>query len=352
VSPLPTHAALAERAGLAAAAALPLGRFVPTPILDTYQPLMTSRIVTAATRLGVLAALADGPGDARVVADHAGIEPDGADVLLVALASLGYVRPAGGERYALTAAARRWLVGNGLTGFVREFVPDIDEQFAQLEDVLRGAPPLGLHDRDPSDPHWERYEHAMQSLARLNAHPLARAIRVRKPRRLLDIGGGPGTHAVAMCRRHRGLEATVVELPPAAEIGRELVSFEGCSERVRYVSGDALEADLGSGYDVVTVHQVLHNLPPERAASLVARAASALRPGGTLAISEIERPPPGRAGSQLASALGVLFWLLQHTRTYTVAELEGWIRAAGCRRMRTKRLPQAPGTVLLLARRA
>jgi hypothetical protein len=90
-------AVLAERAGLAAAAALPVGRFVPTPLIDTYQPLMTSRIVVAATRLGVLAALADGPADARAVADHAGIEPGGAEVLLP-------------------------------------------------------APPLGLHERDPSDP--------------------------------------------------------------------------------------------------------------------------------------------------------------------------------------------------------
>lgn len=88
----PTKAALAERAGTAAAALLPVGRALPTPLLDTYQAVMTSRIVMAATRLGVLPALAEAPANAAAVAEQAGIEPAGADVMLVALESLGYVR--------------------------------------------------------------------------------------------------------------------------------------------------------------------------------------------------------------------------------------------------------------------
>jgi 2-polyprenyl-3-methyl-5-hydroxy-6-metoxy-1,4-benzoquinol methylase len=230
------------------------------------------------------------------------------------------------------------------------FVQHTWEHFARLEDVLQGGPPEGLHDRDPADPYWETYQHAMYALARENAPAVARAIRARAPRRLLDIGGGPGTYAAAMCRRHAGLEATVVELPPAAEIGRELVALDGLGERIRYRAGDAFELDLGSGYDVVTAHQVLHNLPPDRCAALVRRACAATAPGGTLAILEIERPPPGGTATRLSGALGVLFWILQHTRTYTAAEIATWMRAAGCSRVKLKRLAQMPGTVLAVGR--
>jgi 2-polyprenyl-3-methyl-5-hydroxy-6-metoxy-1,4-benzoquinol methylase len=311
---------------------------------------MTSRIVMAGTRLGVFEALAEAPAGPAAVAERTGIDRDGADVLLVALAALGYVQPEPDGAYSLTPTARRWLAGNGLTGFVGDFVQHTWEHFARLEDVLQGGPPDGLHERDPEDPYWETYQHAMYALARENAPAVARAIGARSPRRLLDIGGGPGTYAAALCRLHEELEATVVELPPAAEIGRELVALEGFGERIRYRAGDAFELDLGSGYDVVTVHQVLHNLPADRCAELVRRACAALRPGGTLAILEIERPPPGRTGTRLAGALGVLFWILQHTRTYTAEEITTWMRQAGCRRTKLKRLPKMPGTVLAIGR--
>jgi 2-polyprenyl-3-methyl-5-hydroxy-6-metoxy-1,4-benzoquinol methylase len=155
---------------------------------------------------------------------------------------------------------------------------------------------------------------------------------------------------MAMCRRHPRLEATIVELAPAAAIGAEIVALEGFGERIRYRFGDALETDLGTGYDVVTVHNVLHNLPPGDCARLLERARAALAPGGMLAIHEIERPPPGRAGTRIAGALGVLFWTLQHTRPYTASELATWLRDAGCRRVKLKRPARAPGTVLALGR--
>jgi 2-polyprenyl-3-methyl-5-hydroxy-6-metoxy-1,4-benzoquinol methylase len=335
---------------MAAATLLPIGRFVPTPLFDTYQAVMTSRIIEAGTRLGVFEALADGPAAPAALAERTGIDRDGADVLLVALAALRYIRPGPDGTYSLTPTARRWLAGNGLTGFVGGFVHYTWEHFGRLEDVLQGGPPEGLHERDADDPYWETYQHAMYALARENAPAVARAIGARKPRRLLDVGGGPGTYAAAMCRRHAGLEATVVELPPAAEIGRELVALEGLGERVRYRAGDAFDLDLGAGYDVVTIHHVLHNLPADRCAELVRRACAALRPGGTLAILEIERPPPGETTTRLSGALGVLFWILQHTRTYTAEEITTWMREAGCTRVKLKRPPKMPGAVLAVGR--
>lgn len=347
---IPTRAAVAERAGLAAHALLPLGAVAPTPLFDTYHAVMTSRIVMAAIRTGLIAALAEKPADADGIARRTSIQRDGADVMLVALAALGYVRANRDGSYRLTRTTRRWLSSNGLTRFVSEFVYDDWRHFSRLEDVLEGGPPEGLHERRADDPYWERYQLGMHSLQREVAPGIARAIRVRSPRRLLDIGGGPGTHAMAMCRRHPRLEVTVIELAPAAAIGAEIVALEGFGERIRYCVGDALESDLGAGYDVVTVHNLLHNLPPGDCARLLRRARAALAPGGTLAVHEIERPPPGRAGTRIAGALGVLFWTLQHTRTYTAGELAAWLRGAGCRRVKLKRPAKAPGTLLALGR--
>jgi hypothetical protein len=335
-------AALVERAGMAAARAGIRPTFAPTPLFDTYYAVMSARVVMAATSLGVIAALAERDDDAAGLAERLRLQSAGLDALLYALHTLGYVRARGGGRYALTRTARRWLAPGGLDAVVGAFNYDSWQHFGRLEDVLSGAPPVGLHERDPADPYWGRYQEAMGQFAALSAGPVARAIRVRSPRRLLDLGGGPGVHAAAMCARHPQLEATVVELEGAARLARP-------HERVTYLTGDLFTTGLGTGYDVVTAHSVLHNLPPERCRELIRRAHAATAPGGTFAALELERAPAGRAGTQIGALTGVLFWVLQHSRTYTAAEMRGWLAAAGFTRIRAKRPPALAGSVLLLA---
>ena len=48
----------------------------------------------------------------------------------------------------------------------------------------------------------------------------AALVPVDSPHRLVDVAGGHGAFSMAMCRRHPGLEATVIDLPPSAAVGR------------------------------------------------------------------------------------------------------------------------------------
>src|SRR4051794_35133790 len=85
----------------------------------------------------------------------------------------------------LLAPPRRWLGQGRPGGIVGDFAYDDWDHSSPLEDVLRGAAPGGLHERAPADPYWERYQLAMHAFARVSAPAVARAIRVRSPRRLL-----------------------------------------------------------------------------------------------------------------------------------------------------------------------
>jgi cyclopropane fatty-acyl-phospholipid synthase-like methyltransferase len=188
--------------------------------------------------------------------------------------------------------------------------------------------------------------------ARLTADAIAAAIPVTAPERLLDIGGSHGLHAAALCRRHPGLRATVLDLEAPVRIGREVIAAEGLADRVQHRAGDAFADDLGSGYDVVTAHAFLHNFAPERCVELLRRAHAALRPGGTFAAQEIERPPPGRPGSLVATLGSLVFHVWTGTRAYTAAELAGFAREAGFADVRVRRPLALPGSVILSAARA
>ena len=76
----------------------------------------------------------------------------------------------------------------------------------------------------------------------------AALVPVDDPSRLVDVAGGHGAFAMAMCRRHPGLEATVIDLlPPSAAVGRRIVAEEGCADRVSFREGDVFELGLGTG---------------------------------------------------------------------------------------------------------
>lgn len=325
---------------------------VPTPLLESFVAMMMARTLMAATSLGVFRALEEQPDDADGLAARLELDPAGADVLMTALHSLGYVDERDGCYRNARQVERFLLPGSpqSIERWVGEFMYDMWETFGELERSLRSGEPTGLHERAPEDPYWERYMRGLLDLSRLRGDFIARAIPARSPRSMIDLAGGHGGFAMAICRRHAELHATVVELDGAARIGRRIVAEEGMEDRVSYLVGDLFEADLGEGHDIATAFSILHHFQPERCQRLLERARAALAPGGTMAVYELDRPAAGKRGTQLGALDGLLFHVLSGARTYSGEEIAGWMRAAGFQRVKIKRPPQIEGTVLVVGR--
>ena len=76
------------------------------------------------------------------------------------------------------------------------------------------------------------------------ASTLAREAVLRTPvprgaRAMLDIGGSHGFFAVALCRRHPGLRAEILDLPEAVAQAAPILAREGLGDRVVHRIGDA-----------------------------------------------------------------------------------------------------------------
>jgi 2-polyprenyl-3-methyl-5-hydroxy-6-metoxy-1,4-benzoquinol methylase len=344
-------AAIIERGALAARQYGVVAPPFPAPYFDTWVAILAARAVMAATRLGVVDALAEQPDDAAGLSRRLGLDERGLEALLGSLVALDYARRRRDGNFVLTRQARRWLAAesdSSIAAWIGDFTYDAWDHMGELERVLQGGEPVGLHDRDPDDPYWERYQRGLYEMAGLSADLIARAIPLERPERLLDLAGGHGRYAEALVRRHPSLHATIAELEAPARIGRKRVERAGLADRIEYVAGDLFEADLGTGYDVVTAHSVLHNLTPESCVALLRRAHDAVRPGGLVAVLDMDRA----AGTRIAALSALLFSILEPgTSTWTADELTGYMRAAGFARVRVKRPPQLAGTVLLLAER-
>lgn len=319
---------------------------VPEAVLEGLV-FMLSRTVMAATRLGIFEALAERSDDATGLASRLDLDATGTGILLTALHSMGYLDWRNGL-YRNSRKTKRNLLGSSKVPFtdaVGSFAYDIWEFFGHLEETLRTGEPVGLHDWPADDPRWERYMRGLFDFARIGAGVITGGLPVKDPRRMLDLAGGHGAYSIEMCRKHPNLRATIVELEGAARIGEQVVGEQGCSDRISYLVGDLFEVDLGDEYDIALAAQIVHHFDQDGCVTLLRRARSALRSGGTMAIVEPERPQEGKRGRDIGVLTGVLFYIVSHCGTYTGAEMEVFMKQAGFSDVRSRRFLRFPGVV-------
>lgn len=330
--------------------------FVPVAAADAWGGMALSGIVIAAVRTGITARLAAGHATAPQLAADLGLDPLPTRLLLDCLRSGGHVTERSG-RYRLSASARRWLdpasplsVATYVAG-----AADYWPWWSGLDEAVRTGSSGGSHGARPDDPYWRRYITGQRELARLSAAEVAKKLPLPgRPRTLLDIGGGHGGYAAALCERHPGLRATVLDLPGSAAVGRELIAAAGLSDRVAFRDGDATKADLvaegDEGYDAVLCFNLVHHLAPGEAAALFRRIAAALRPGGTLAVLDVFAEP-GRRASAHADMLALFTYLSSGARGHTPRDLAAWLRDAGLTPAKQISLLRMPGLTLRVSTR-
>jgi hypothetical protein len=325
---------------------------VPVPVGYAMFGMPIARTVQVAQRTGAFAVLAEGSATAGEVAKRCGLREEGTRLLLDSLCASGMLRLSGGE-YSMPRRTTKWLSRHSQT-YVGDFVGDTHhywDWWAGLEDLVRDGRSIELHDRAADDPYWRSYITGQYQLARLSSAAVARAVALAPgAASLLDVAGGHGEYSMALCRRHDGLRATIVDLPGSAHIGREIVAEAGLSDRVAHVDGDMLVADLGGPHDGALAFNIIHHLSPDTVQELFARVAAALRPGAPLCVLDLyDRPRDKRPDT--GSFLGLFFHLTSGADTYEVAEVAGWLRGSGFGEPKVKRLPQLPGLALLRAER-
>jgi hypothetical protein len=321
----------------------------PAPMLD-FLGAQAFRTAAAALRLGVLNTLVDGSLTARELAARIEADERGTTLLLEALDSLGYVHKRG-DRYSNSAMTAKWLplLADGVPFMEHSVLHDWDD----LEGaVRRGGPATTHYDARRDDPvWWSDFQHGMMAIARMTSESIVGKVKLpQTARRLLDVGGGHGLHAISFCRRYPKLAATVFDWPQALGVTREVIACEGMEGRVTTQAGDFYQDDLGSGYDAALVFNILHGYQPEQNVELLRKVAGALNPGGTVVVfDQVVGRAMGPTARALASLQGLNLFIGSGGRTYSFGEIGGWLDAAGFGKPRRIRLLKSPGFALVVA---
>jgi len=148
-------------------------------------------------------------------------------------------------------------------------------------------------------------------------------------RRVLDVGCGGGLLAEALSRA--GARVTAIDLAPGMiEVARLHAAESALAVDYRLAAAEEVAAAEPAAFDVVTCMEMLEHVP--RPAAMTATLARALRPGGALFVSTINR----NLRSFLLAIVGAEYLLgliprgtHEYERLILPSELARWARAAG-----------------------
>lgn len=207
-------------------------------------------------------------------------------------------------------------------------------RWSNLTRKIGGVP---LPERPPEEA-TRAFIGAMHVVSAPRADRLAADAAIGDARRLLDVGGGPGTWTAAFLRSSPRLEATLFDLPLVVEIARDRLAAEGLLERVVLVGGDFEKDPLPPGHDFAWLSAIIHQNGPAQNAALFGRIHRALVAGGRLVIRD-HVMEPGRTRPRAGALFAVN--MLVGTReggTYTFDEIRAGLEQAGFARVRLLRV--------------
>ncbi len=311
---------------------------------DAVFQFRLSRIILTALELDLFTALGGREWPIPALARRVRADPRGLGILCRNLATAGLLQKRG-DRYRASSFARREL--NAKSPAFRSAYLDLIrtqwDDWSQLTDCVRKGQPVERE--DPDEPEYRRrFSWAMHQRSLHVAPRVAAALDLKDARTLLDLGGGPGTYALAFLARHPQLQATVCDRPPALEVARELAAAVTYGRRLAYLPLDFMTRPIPGHYDVVWLSNVVHIYSPAENRRLFRKILRALVPGGRLLIQDaftLDRHGLRPAEANLFAVTMLLF--TETGNTYGAEETLAWLRQAGFRRARRLRLRNGAG---------
>jgi SAM-dependent methyltransferase len=260
----------------------------PADLLQLSGGYWSACALHAGIKLDVFTNLADGLCSAAELAGKVNADARGITMLLDALTALELLEKEG-NAYRATPFAHDFLSKNSsqYLGHIILHHHHLMESWAHLDEaVASGGPVRQRVSHDAGEEERESFEMGMFNLAMQLAPKVVPAIDLSGRRKLLDLGGGPGTYAIHFCLHNPGLTAVVYDLPTTRPFAEKTIARFGLADRIAFQSGDFITDGIEGCFDVAWLSHILHSEGPAGCAVLLKNAIATLEPGGLILIQE------------------------------------------------------------------
>lgn len=289
-----------------------------------------SRVLLTAYELGIFTALGSSKRNSADIARAINTDSRATDRLMNALCSIGLLTKENGL-FSNSAEAARYMV-EGSPDYMANMahVVNLWDTWTTLTEAVRRGTSVFRGDVGKRGDDWlKSFIAAMHYRATGMAPGLVPILDLTNVKKVLDVGGGSGAYSMEFVREKKEIEATVFDLPEVIPLTKKYVEDAGLSKKFHFVTGNCNKDELGRGFDLVFLSQLLHSNSSEENAVLIKKAAATLNSGGQVVVQEFiidedRTSPPFSAFFALNMLVAT-----EHGDTYTEAEIKKWMENAG-----------------------
>ncbi len=283
---------------------------------------MESRVLLTGAELDLFTFTAAAPLTAEQIAERIGADRRALTILLDALAAMGLLIKRDGS-YQTEPSAARLLAADSPDSILPIIRHNIDlwERWGRLTSRVVAQ----------EKPDWSMraFIGAMHAIARPLAERIVALVDPAGARRLLDVGGGPGTYTLAFLQAAPRMQATIFDMPEVIEMAREWVGAAGMLDRVALVAGDFRQDPLPAGHDLAFVSAIIHQNSPAENGALFRKVFVALDPGGRVVVRDhVLSPDRTQPRSGALFAVNMLVGT-EGGNSYTEAEIRDALTGVG-----------------------
>lgn len=324
-------------------------------LIHTTLGYWRAQVLLSANELDVFNALDEGAMTAAEVAGRGQTNLDYTERLLNACVATKLLKKEDG-RYSNLPMVDSFLVtgrpqymGNWIRLMAAWYAP-----FGELSTAIRTGKPVEdpmRHLGDDAD-YTRAFIMAMHDYAMGPGKDLLRHVDLTGRTKLLDLGGGAGSYSILLAQAYDQLRPVVYDLPGVVQIARETIAESGLSHRIDVRGGDYTSDDVGSGYDVLLLSNMLYQEDRSSCLALLRKAHAALVDGGQLILQAmfLNREKDGPAWPALQSLITLLVY--HEGRTYSLDETLELITEAGFSDIDVRKMSLLNAESIVVARKA
>ena len=327
----------------------------PGLIMQLALAYRASAVFFAASDLDVFSHIGNDALSAVDLAPRCGAATEPLRLVLETCADAGLLRR-DGDRFHNTPTSQTFLVKGrpSYLGDSLKYARDLYPAWGAMPELVKTGRPTMTPETILGDDKAKTraFVMAMHERAKGIGSVLPHNVDLTGRRRLLDVGGGPGTYSVALCRNTPGLTATVLDRPGVLEVTRELIDAAGFADRVTLLPGDYLTTPFGSGYDVALLSGMMHRETEAGVNLLLRKTFDALEPGGQVMVSDVFFDDDRKSTPPFATSFALNMMLTSdHGSAHAKTEMQRWMEANGFRDIAVHDMPKPNPHTLLIGRK-
>lgn len=313
-----------------------------------------SRILHAAVELNIFDTIGSNSVSARGVSDTLKTELRATELLLNALTALKLLNKEN-NLFSLTDLSKKYLLSSSntcYTGVIR-FESVMWNKWEGLAEAVRTGKPARTPDMyQTNKEETECFIMAMHHLvsARGDAEFIADKLNSEEIHSILDIGSGPGTYPIALCRKNPDISATIFDLTGTLEITKKILEKEGLDKQIKLISGDYNKDPLPAGFDIVFLSNIIHSEDGETNKKLMERVYYSLNPGGRIIIKD-HIMDESLTNPSCGAIFSIYMLLTTKGRDYGYNEVKEWLKYAGFTDISIEDLPHPMTSSLVVGRK-